>query len=158
MISQLCFRSISHKDIILKTLQSVTHQPWALPRTSYFLLSGCLRTCLPPFNSLGREQRGKSQNYVFHEINVQFPVCLGQMGKVCTVYQDEHHETQVVLNSNLMIPDFPDNIEIFFLLRLDVDKSQFSFSKLRQPTGQRLGNVRTQQTNILICADLILIL
>ena len=33
-----------------------------------------------------------------------------------------------------MIPDFPHNI----------------FSKLRQPTGQRLSNVRTQQTKISI--------
>ena len=56
-----------------------------------------------------------------------------------------------------MIPDFPHNIRIrlawlnFFLLRPDLAKSlpcwlsQFSFSKLRQPTGQRLSNVRTQQ-------------
>ena len=61
-----------------------------------------------------------------------------------------------------MIPDFPHNIRIrsaqlnFFLLRPDVAKSlpcwlsQFSFSKLRQPTGQRLSNVRTQQTKISI--------
>ena len=57
-----------------------------------------------------------------------------------------------------MIPDFPQNIRIrlpklnFFLLHPDVALSllcwlsQFSFfSKLRQPTGQRLSNVRTQQ-------------
>ena len=41
-----------------------------------------------------------------------------------------------------------------FLLHSDIAKtqpwwlSQFSFSKLRQPTGQRLSNVRTQQTKI----------
>ena len=41
----------------------------------------------------------------------------------------------------------------FFLSFPDVAKllpcwqSQFSFSKLRQPTGQRLSNVRTQQKN-----------
>jgi hypothetical protein len=28
--------------------------------------------------------------------------------------------------------------------------SQFSFSKLRQPTGQRLSNIKTQQTKISI--------
>ena len=56
-----------------------------------------------------------------------------------------------------MIPDFPDDIRIrlatlnFFLLHPDVAKSlpcwlsQFSFSKLRQPTGQRQSNIRTQQ-------------
>ena len=56
-----------------------------------------------------------------------------------------------------MIPDFPHNIRIrlvwlkFFLLRPDVALSlpcwlsQFSFSKLRQSTGQRQSNVRTQQ-------------
>ena len=41
----------------------------------------------------------------------------------------------------------------FFLLHPDVAKSlhsQFSFSILRQPTGQRLSNVRTQQTKISI--------
>ena len=42
----------------------------------------------------------------------------------------------------------------FFLLRPDIAKSlpcwlsQFSFSKLRHPIGQRLSNVRTQQTKI----------
>ena len=56
------YSKLTFKDIILKTLQSVTHYPWALPRTSYFLLSGCLRTCLPPFNSLGkRAERQKSK-------------------------------------------------------------------------------------------------
>ena len=76
--------------------------------------------------------------------------------------QDEHYETEIELNSNLMIPDFPHSIRIrlaqlnFFLLRPDVAKflpcwlSQFSFSKLRQPTGQRLSNVRTKQTKISI--------
>ena len=61
-----------------------------------------------------------------------------------------------------MIPDFPTTIRIrlaklnFFLLRPDVAKflpcwlSQFRKAKLRQPTGQRLSNVRTQQTKISI--------
>ena len=60
-----------------------------------------------------------------------------------------------------MIPDFPHNIRIrlawlkFFLLRPDFAKSlpcwlsQFSFSKLRQPTGQRQSNVRKQQKKIM---------
>jgi hypothetical protein len=58
-----------------------------------------------------------------------------------------------------MIPDFPHNIRKrlaqlkFFLLPVDVAKSlpywlsQFSFSKLRQPTGQRLSNVGTPVKN-----------
>ena len=66
---------------------------------------------------------------------------------------------QVVWNSNLMTPDFPYDIRIrlaqlkIFLLLPDVAKSlpcwlaQFSFSKLRQPTGQRLSNVRMQKKN-----------
>ena len=51
----------------------------------------------------------------------------------------------------------------FFLLRPDVAKSllcwlfQFSFSKLRHPTGQRQSNIRTQQKNF-NQANLILIL
>ena len=86
------------------------------------------------------------------------------MFKLCSYYvhQDEHHETKVVLNSNLMIPDFPHNVRIRLaqlkkkLLHPDVAKSlscwlsQFSFSKLRQPTGQRLSNVWMQQTKISI--------
>ena len=58
-----------------------------------------------------------------------------------------------------MIPDFPKNkistID-FFLLRPDVAKSlpcwlsQFRKAKLRQPTGQRLSNVRRHQTKISI--------
>ena len=67
-----------------------------------------------------------------------------------------------------MISDFPHNIRIrlaqlkFFLLPPDVAKSlpcwlsQFSFSKLRQPTGQRLSNVRMQQTKISIVPILFL--
>ena len=59
-----------------------------------------------------------------------------------------------------MIPDFPHNIRIrlaqlkFFLLRPDVAKSlpcwlsHFRKAKLRQPTGQRLSKVRTQQKKI----------
>ena len=58
-----------------------------------------------------------------------------------------------------MIPDFPHDIGIrlawlkFFLLRPGVANSlpcwlsQFSFSKLRQPTGQGQSNVRMQQKN-----------
>ena len=59
-----------------------------------------------------------------------------------------------------MIPDFPHNIRIrlaqlnFFLLLPDVGLpcwlSQFRKAELRQPTGQRLSNVRTQQTKISI--------
>ena len=61
-----------------------------------------------------------------------------------------------------LIPDFPHNIRIglakfnLFSLHPDVTKSppcwlsQFSFSKLRQPTGQRLSNVRAQQIKISI--------
>ena len=70
------------------------------------------------------------------------------------------------MNSNLIILDFPHNIrmrlaQLNFLLPPDVAKSlpcwlsQFSFSKLRQPTGQRLSNVRTQQkklfSNVIFC-------
>ena len=54
-----------------------------------------------------------------------------------------------------MIPDFPHNIRIRLaqlnLLRPDIAKSlpcwlsQFRKAKLRQPTGKRLSNVRTQQ-------------
>ena len=67
-----------------------------------------------------------------------------------------------------MIPDFPHNIRIrlaqlkFFLLPPDIAKSlpcwlsQFSFSKLRQPTWQRLSNIRRQQTQISIGPILIL--
>ena len=63
-----------------------------------------------------------------------------------------------------MIPDFPYNVRIrlaklnFFLLHQDVAKSQsqFRFFKLRQPIGQRLSNVRTQQTQISIVPILFL--
>ena len=41
-----------------------------------------------------------------------------------------------------MIPDFPHNISCWL--------SQFSFSKLRQPTGQRQSKVRMQQKKIII--------
>ena len=55
-----------------------------------------------------------------------------------------------------MIPDFPHNIRIrvaqliFFAKSLSSWLSQFSISKLRQPRGQRLSNVRTQQNKISI--------
>ena len=64
--------------------------------------------------------------------------------------------------------DFPHNTRIrfaqlkTFLLHPDVAKSlpcwlsQFSFSKLRQPTGQRLSNIRMQQTKISIVTILFL--
>ena len=67
-----------------------------------------------------------------------------------------------------MIPDFPHDIRIrlarlnFFLLHLDVALSllcwlsQFRKPKLRQPTGQRLKNVRMQQTKISIVQILFL--
>ena len=69
------------------------------------------------------------------------------------------------LNSNVMIPDFPHNIHkdwpyYFFLLSPDVALSlscwlsQFSFSKLRQQTGQ--SNVRTFTKTILIRSILVL--
>jgi hypothetical protein len=57
----------------------------------------------------------------------------------------------------LTIPDFPHNIRIrlaqlnFLLFHPDVAKSlpcwlsQFRKARLRQPTGQRLSNIRTQQ-------------
>jgi hypothetical protein len=59
-----------------------------------------------------------------------------------------------------MTPDFPHNIRIrlaqskCFLLRPDVTKSlpcwlsQFRKAEQRQPTGQRLSNVRMQQKKI----------
>ena len=47
-----------------------------------------------------------------------------------------------------MIPDFPHNIRIRLTLSLTCWLSQFSFSKLRQPTGQILCNVRVQQKKI----------
>ena len=61
-----------------------------------------------------------------------------------------------------MIPDFSHNVRIRLaqlekkMLHPDDAKalpcwlSQFSFSKLRQPTGQRVSNVRMQQTKISI--------
>ena len=61
-----------------------------------------------------------------------------------------------------MTPDFPHNIGIRLaqlkkvLLRPEIALSlrcwlsQFSFSKLRQPTGHRLSNVLTKQTKISI--------
>ena len=49
--------------------------------------------------------------------------------------QDEHNETLVGLNSNLMTPDFPHNIRI-------------RKAKMRQPTRQRLSSVRMQQKKI----------
>ena len=67
-----------------------------------------------------------------------------------------------------MIPDFPYNIRIrlarleSFLLRPDVAKSlpywlsQFRKDELRQPTGQRLSNVRGQQKDISIRPILLL--
>ena len=45
-----------------------------------------------------------------------------------------------------MIPEFPCNIRI----RLARFKFFCCFSKLRQPTGQRQSNIRTQQKNYLI--------
>ena len=59
-----------------------------------------------------------------------------------------------------MIPDYPQNIRIrlarlFFLFPPDVVLSlpywlsQFIKAKLRQPTGQRQSNVRTQQKKII---------
>ena len=56
------------------------------------------------------------------------------------------------LYSEKMLMDFPWRFtQLFFLLCPDVAKSlpcwlsQFTFSKLRQPTGQTLSNVRAQQ-------------
>ena len=59
-----------------------------------------------------------------------------------------------------MIPDIPDNIRVrlaklnFLFVASDVAKSlpwclsQFRKAKLRQPKGQRLRNVRSQQKEI----------
>ena len=43
-----------------------------------------------------------------------------------------------------MIPDFPDNIRIRLAQLIFL-----CFSELRQPTGQRLSKVRTQQKNLI---------
>ena len=53
--------------------------------------------------------------------------CDNFQGKI--IHQDEHYYTEIVLNSNLMIPDFPHIIKIrlaplrFFLLRPDFAKN-----------------------------------
>ena len=79
---------------------------------------------------------------------VQFLCCTFSSEQVLTIY--------IKIQSNLAIRNFLVALKLFFLLHPDVAKSlpcwlsQFSFSKLRQPTGQRLSNVRTQQTKISI--------
>ena len=80
--------------------------------------------------------------------------CDNFQGKI--IHQDQHNETEIVLNSNFMIPDFPHIIKIrlaplkFFLLRPDFAKSLpcWLSQLLRQPTGQRFCKVRTQQKKI----------
>ena len=78
-----------------------------------------------------------------------------------SVHQDEHNETNVGVNSNLTIPDFPHNnpirirlVQLKKLLHPDVALSlphclsQFRKAKLRQPTGH--SNVRMQQKHFAI--------
>ena len=67
---------------------------------------------------------------------LQWSILKKTLPTTCTweyVHEDENYETKIVLNSNLIIPDFPHSMKI-----------RLAPLKMRQPTGHRLYNVRMQ--------------
>ena len=52
--------------------------------------------------------------YIYHSVIQSQALTLKEMffSTICNPHMYEHYETEIVLNSNLMIPDFPHIIEV----------------------------------------------